>query len=113
MALNVQLPQYSMFAKTPVYSGISAKIDGAQENTLVFGLLVDIVIPADSDRLYTVPPGQAGRLDLISQQFYSTPDLWWVISRCNNIADPMLAPAGNALLRIPTLERLAQLGVLS
>ncbi len=110
--VRVERIPYSMFSKTPVYHGISAEVDGKVEKVLVFGLLRDAVVPDPSDFLFTVPPGAKNRLDLISQKFYNTPELWWAIARVNAMIDPLVGPQDGDLIRIPTQQRLSNLGVL-
>jgi hypothetical protein len=39
--------------------------------------------PADDDTVYQVE--DTDRIDSLSQKFYGTPDLWWVIARANNL----------------------------
>lgn len=92
-----------MWSDTPVY-----EVGGE----VVFGLLKDSVVPDASDELYVVPTAGAGRLDLISDHVYGTPELWWVIARVNNIADPFIGPSTAQELRIPTRARLVNLGLL-
>ncbi len=110
--VRAELVPYSMFAQTPVYHGIQAEIDGKSEKVLVFGQLRDIVVPDPSDILFKVPAGGQGRLDLISQKFFGTPELWWAIARVNAMIDPMIGPSAGDLVRVPTQQRLAALGVL-
>jgi nucleoid-associated protein YgaU len=97
-----------MWSTTPIY-----QVDGPDGPAVVFGLLNDTVVPDPTDVLYTVPIGGLYRMDLISQQFYGTPDLWWAIARVNGILDPLLGPALGQVLRIPAKARLAQDGVLN
>lgn len=93
-----------MFATTPVYEA------GGE---IVFGLMKDVVVAAPSDDLYTVPPGGVNRLDAISNAFYGTPSLWWVIAAVNNVTDPLIGVALNTTIRIPAKARLASEGVLN
>lgn len=97
-----------MFPLTPIYE---SEVDG--ENVIVFGLMQDAVVPDPSDIVFTVPPAGVHRLDLISNDFYGVPDLWWVIARVNGILDPLVGVANGAKIRVPTKARLAQEGVLS
>ena len=106
-------PDYSMFSATPAYSGINAVIDGVRQSVIVFGLLVPAVVPDASDVLYTVTQGETSRLDLISQRFYGTPELWWAVAVVNNMVDPLLGFASNQTIRMPTKNRLAAEGLLS
>lgn len=101
-----------MFASTPAYQ-VDAEIDGTDQTVAVFGLKRDAVVPDSSDILFTVPTGGGGRLDLISQKFYGTPELWWAICRCNVSMDPMVGPNIGDVIRVPTRSRLAAIGVLN
>lgn len=93
-----------MFATTPVYE---------VDSEVVFGLMKDVIIPDASDTLFTVPTGGVNRLDAISNQFYGTPALWWVLARVNNILDPLLGVGLSQQIRIPTKARLASEGILN
>lgn len=101
---RVELPLYSAYADTPVYN-----VGG----DIVFGLRREVVVADQTDQLYTVPPAGEQRLDLISEQFYGIPDLWWVIADVNGIVDPLVGPAQGDILRIPQRSRLATEGVLN
>ena len=57
----VELPQYSMFAQTPVYS---------VEGEIVFGLMQPAVVPHDSDGWWQVTSVNANRLDIIANMFF-------------------------------------------
>ena len=104
---RVQLPQFSMWSETPIY-----EVPIANENTVVFGLMQDVVVPDPTDTIYTVTPQGVARLDLLAHNFYGVPDLWWVLARVNGIIDPLVGAPVGTVLRIPRKDRLAQLGVL-
>lgn len=108
MAERVQLPNFSMFAQTPVY-----EIGTEAGTEVVFGLMQDVIVPDATDTVYTVPIGALYRMDLIANAFYGVPDLWWVIARVNGIIDPLMGPALGQRLRIPTRARLAKEGLLN
>lgn len=110
---RIELPPYSMFSATPAYDGVDAEIEGSRQKVIVFGLLVDAVVPDASDTLYTVPQAGEGRLDLISQQHYGTPELWWVVALVNNLVDPLVGFSAGQTIRIPQKNRLASEGILS
>ncbi len=99
------MPQYSMYARTPVYD--------VGNDTVVFGLMRPVVVPDSSDELWIMPSAGEYRLDLLSNDFYGTPHLWWVIASVNNILDPLVAVPTGTELRIPTKDRLAAEGVLN
>jgi hypothetical protein len=102
---TVELPNYSMFATTPFYMG--------DDGELVFGLRRDPVLPDSTDKAYTVEQFGKDKLWLISELFYKTKDLWWVISSVNNVVDPLVGVKLGTTLRIPTVERLASEGILN
>lgn len=110
---RVELSPYSMFANTPVYQDVAAEIEGVRQNVIVFGLMVDAVVPDSTDTLYRLPQAGEGRLDLVSQKFYGTPELWWVLALVNNLPDPLVGASVGQTIRIPTRNRLAAEGVLS
>jgi len=101
---RVELSAFSAFIQTPVYS-----VGGET----VFGLMQEVIVPDATDARYTVPSEFAGRMDLISNYFYSTPLLWWAIASVNNMLDPMVEPPPGVIIRVPTRERLAKEGVLN
>lgn len=110
---RIELSPYSMFSNTPVYQDVSAEIEGVRQNVIVFGLLVDSVVANETDIMYNVPQSAENRLDLISQKFYGTPELWWVIALVNDIHDPLVGVTVGQQIRIPTRNRLAAEGILS
>jgi hypothetical protein len=101
---RIELPPYSMFAKTSVY-----EVGGE----VVFGLRRQVVVPDATDILIKMPSAGVYRLDLIADQYLGMADLWWVIAEINNMPDPLVTVDINTELRIPTRERLASLGVLN
>jgi len=111
-SIRVELAPYSQFSATAAYQ-IQAEVDGAKQTVAVFGLKRDLVVPDPSDILFTVPTGGSGRLDLISQKFYGTPELLWAVCRCNEGMDPMIGPNIGDIIRVPSRLRLASIGVLN
>lgn len=64
----------------------------------------------DLDTVYhIVEPYQAGRLDIISNIYYKTPQHFWAIAWANNIIDPLTIVAGTVLV-IPSLDSLYNQG---
>jgi nucleoid-associated protein YgaU len=102
-----------MFAQTPLYEDVIAEVEGQRQKVLTFGLMVDPVVPNASDILYRIPESSSLRMDLISQQFYGTPELWWAIALVNNILDPLSGLEVGKTIRVPTRDRLAAEGILS
>lgn len=93
-----------MFSSTPVYE---------TEGVIQFGLMTDAVVADPTDELFVTPAGGVERLDLISYNRYGTTELWWVVSRLNNIQDPLVGVPVGTKLRIPTRQRLASEGILN
>lgn len=94
-----------MFAKTPVYD--------LGEGGIVFGLMQPAIMAGDTDELWVVPEAGVHRLDLIANDFYGTPSLWWVLASVNNILDPLVGVPAGTSIRVPTRERLSAEGVLN
>ena len=57
------------------------------------------------DEYITVDISTENRLDIISYNYYNTPNFWWVIAIANNIIDPFDVPIGT-YLRIPAITSL-------
>lgn len=93
-----------MFVKTPVYE---------VDNDVLFGQMVPVVASSASDIVWIVPTAGEFRLDLISNQFYGVPDLWWIIASVNKIIDPLVSLPVGTRIRVPTRQRLASEGVLN
>lgn len=102
---RIELPPYSMFVKTPIYD--------LGADTIVFGLMQPAVVPSNTDQIWVVPEAGVPRLDLLSNDFYSTPELWWVLASVNNIIDPLTSVPQGTGIRVPTKERLAAEGILN
>lgn len=102
---RIELPNYSMFSKTPVYD--------LGSDTVVFGLMQPAVVPDNTDELWVVPSAGVPRLDLLANDFYGTPQLWWVLASVNNILDPLVSVPTGTGIRVPTKTRLAAEGILN
>jgi hypothetical protein len=111
-SIRVELVAYSQFSATPAYQ-IQAEVDDSLQTVAVFGLKQNAVVADPTDILFTVPTGGGGRLDLISQKLYGTPELWWAIANCNPAMDPMVGPSMGDVIQTPTKLRLASLGILN
>jgi len=100
---SVTLPKYSMYQKTPVY-----KVG----DSVVFGQWREPIVPDSSDVIYTVDVTTKNRLDIISNNFYGTPSLWWVIATVNNTIDAQSGIDVGDRLRVPIKSRLSSLNIL-
>lgn len=63
---------------------------------------------------YQVSSSMEARLDLISNLFYQTPTLWWVIGMYNGITNPIFEVTIGRKLKIPdrnTLDAILQVAV--
>lgn len=104
----VELPRYSILQSTPIY-----RIESDTPNTydIIPGLIRDPVLADATDVIYVVTQPLANRLDLISNMFYGTPELWWVLSMVNSLLDAHVVPYGTRL-RIPLRTRLTNLQII-
>jgi hypothetical protein len=57
------------------------------------------------DKYYQVQKTDENRLDIISNNHYSSPIYWWVIAQANKIVDPFDVKEGT-ILRIPAFNSL-------
>lgn len=84
-----------------------------EEERYFIGTLRPIDIPQHpSDKMYIVEYGDVARPDLIAYKHYSDPNLYWVILMINNISDPFEGIFPGMMIRIPSLFRLGEYGVL-
>jgi hypothetical protein len=65
-----------------------------------------ILAPAEDDIYVTISQTYINRVDLLSNDIYGTPDLWWIICDCNNIQDPLKDLTIGSTLRIPSFDRI-------
>jgi hypothetical protein len=64
-----------------------------------------IIAEKDSDIYHEVQMHEENRLDIISNKYYKTPDMWWVIAQANDMVDPFVLKSGT-ILRIPDFRSL-------
>ena len=82
-------------------------------NKKVWGTWEIPEIPNSPNDIYhTVTQADAGRLDLISYEYYKTPELKWVIASVNGIFFPAEEIVENLVLRIPDINQLTNLGLI-
>ena len=62
--------------------------------------------PSDNDTLYTVTPRTEKRPDLLADELYGTPRLWWVFAVRNpdELVDPIEDLVAGLQIFIPTLD---------
>lgn len=68
-----------------------------------------IVDNTDLDHFHTVLKEEENRIDIISQNYYNTPEYGWVILLANNMVDPFIVTVGS-ILRIPPITSLYRWG---
>lgn len=79
-------------------------------NQYFYNILSKINFPADMDEtfytIYTVPSDQVS-YTFISDKFYGTITLWWLICAVNNIQNPVQFPKAGSSLKIllPSVAR--------
>jgi len=66
-----------------------------------------VKIPEDSnDQYHVITQREVNRLDIISNNYYQSPEYWWAIALANNLIDPFVIEEG-MVLRIPPLTSLS------
>lgn len=72
------------------------RIDGKQQYT-------SFVFPSFNESAddIVINVSEYDRLDVLAEQFFNDPTLWWVISVYNNISEPSLYVNNRTYLRIP------------
>lgn len=89
-----------------VYRTIIDKVN----NTSFFESTNPYHCATDSNTVYhVVEPNQEGRLDIISNIYYNTPNFYWVLAWANNLIDPLTVIAGTVLL-VPSIDSIYNLG---
>lgn len=79
------------------FTTVKKRIDGkSQYNSLVLPTFSE----SSSDIVINV--NNSTRLDVLAQQFFGDPTLWWVIALYNNIGDGSLYVKDQKYLRIPS-----------
>ena len=72
------------------------------KNVAIWGVWDPIVFEdEDDDRIHMVRAVDLGRLDLLANQFYGNPNLWWVIATKNLIKNQLTDMTVGQRLRIP------------
>lgn len=57
-------------------------------------------IPPSEDDIYFIS-GEGDRYDILSDTFYNTPELWWIIASANNATTDDLAIKPGLQIRVP------------
>lgn len=95
------------------YTNIRTLTDKDTGNVYHENWIQKFVDKDSNDTYMTVSIREKDRLDIISNDYYGTPNYWWVIALANYIIDPFNIPVG-LYLRIPQISSLYnQGGVLS
>jgi len=101
----ISLSENSRYRNTPIFSGDGAEF-GKNVGKIDFrGHFVPPEIDEkNSDTFITIKSKDNGRLDLLANQYYGTPELWWAIALVNNIFDPTYGVETGTVIRIPPLQ---------
>jgi len=90
MPSTIQVNSYSRYQGTKVYQD-------AASGQLFYGPWQAIsFMPAADDSWIQIDNDQGLRLDLVSQNIYGTPYLWWVLAEANDISNPFTELYGYA-----------------
>ena len=106
MALSYLSPRnYSNMSRYSIYN----QILDSKNNNIYLESYNKTYISTDNSILHIVEPNEEGRLDIISNKYYGTPNRYWGIAIANDIIDPLVIVAGT-VLRIPSYESLFETG---
>jgi|SRR5581483_2149796 len=105
---NPSLPELKPVQTSPFVSRDSmfnnAKLYVDDGSNQFFSFTKNISFPeSQTDSFHVVQAGEVNRLDIISNNFYQTPNLWWVIAVANNIVNPFSDVYVGKPLRIPDI----------
>ena len=78
-----------------------------RKSDLSYNTTIYYKVPERDDDIYLIAT-EGDRCDILAQQFYGTPELWWFIAKVNGLST-MNIPAGTEL-RVPTSTALANGG---
>jgi hypothetical protein len=92
------------FKRLSRYTGGLATKNRSGKDFLILRNQLDL-LPDEGDSFITVTQTILDRPDLLSNEMYNTPDLWWVIFEFNGISDPLFGLKLGDTLRIPELDR--------
>lgn len=97
-----------------VYSRTSPYFNTPQRNFLINFLDLYTVrrIPSDlTDEIISVSPKFHERPDLLSNDLYGTPELWWIfaVRNPNEIIDPIYDLVSGLEIFVPTQQRLLRI----
>ena len=85
---------------------LSKKIK-SKVNKTVLGTTIVPVMPIAADDIY-IQTTSPDRLDKLSNTFYGTPTLWWLIASANGIGKGTLIVPANSRIRIPSQTNVLQ-----
>lgn len=80
--------------------------DNDTGDTLISTRDINDIPLATNDIYHTVTVNEESRLDLIADNYYGNPLLWWVIAQANQIYDPFNKPVSGDIIRIPSVTTL-------
>lgn len=92
------------FRELSRYTGGLVTKNRADEDFLILRQSLELE-KDDGDIVVTLTQEFLQRPDLLSSQYYGTPDLWWVILEFNGISDPLFGLKLGQVIRIPAFER--------
>jgi len=103
MARELELDLTSRYRDTPLYTTSYTFTRG---DVTFFGTLEKPDISLDNASYYTILDTDVGRLDLVSNKYYGTEALWWVIALVNQIIDPLVDMEVGAVIYIPDKSKI-------
>lgn len=102
MPRKIQLETTSRYTKTDLLEEAADVREPSLGRIAFFNTWTPLDPPeSDTDTFITLTSKNAARLDLISNTYYGTPALWWVLAHVNDIVDPLVDAPPGTVIRIP------------
>lgn len=79
---------------------IYRQIIDEENNTYTETVNQTVIKESDLDIYHEVQMHEENRLDIISNKYYGTPEMWWAIAQANDMINPFIVKQGT-ILRIP------------
>ncbi len=99
-----------IFSDYSIYKNNSNIIYDEEEKKYKIGIaFFEKIKESENDIFYIIKPEEENRPDIISQKFFGTPHLDWVICIFNHIKDPLKEFTAGKKIVIPSPENISEM----
>ena len=107
---DLEVGDFMRYAKPRKYKkisryGIYRQIIDNNNDTYTETINPTPVVESEDDIFHEILMEEENRLDIVSNKYYGTPELWWVIAMANDIIDPLFIRPGT-IVRVPPITSL-------